>query len=327
MNSGKAIQCPQCGKISSGQKKRKDLTGKKFGYLTITKMLYNYNNSNKTYCECKCDCGKTNIIKNVYNLANKSSEFTSCGCQRKNIAKKYFYKDITKGRYGRLNVINTFWDNDASKEKCECKCDCGNFVICAKSDIMSGHTKSCGCLQRERISKSNYKDWTNYISDSGGKAIQPLYQNNKGQWIWEYECPLCHEYFNALPAKVNSNHTTSCGYKIKSSRERLITNYLEKNNVYFIPQYKFEDCKDKYVLKFDFALLNKEDNTVNYLIEYDGEQHYKPVELFGGESSYKETVKRDNIKNEYCKKYNIPLLRLKYDLTDKQIKEKIANII
>ena len=100
---------------------------------------------------------------------------------------------------------------------------------------------------------------------------------------------------------------------------------LEKYNIEFIQQYSFDDCKYKNKLKFDFAVIK--DGKVFYLIEYDGKQHFEPIEFFGGIKSFIETLKRDKIKNEYCENNNIPLLRLKYTLTKEEIEKEITNII
>lgn len=58
---------------------------------------------------------------------------------------------------------------------------------------------------------------------------------------------------------------------------------------------------------FDFYLSKH-----NMLIEYNGIQHFKPIDFFGGEKAFKETLKSDNLKNLYAKKNNIPLLRINY---------------
>ena len=55
----------------------------------------------------------------------------------------------------------------------------------------------------------------------------------------------------------------------------------------------------------------------NLLIEYDGEQHFKPVNFGGCDNnqaikSFNKTVKHDNIKNNYCKTHNIKLIRIDY---------------
>ena len=64
----------------------------------------------------------------------------------------------------------------------------------------------------------------------------------------------------------------------------------------------FEDCIDKRPLPFDFYLPE-----YNICIEYQGQQHYYPVEIFGGKNAFESQVLRDNIKREYCQKNNILL--------------------
>ena len=50
-----------------------------------------------------------------------------------------------------------------------------------------------------------------------------------------------------------------------------------------------------------------------YIIEFDGEQHYKPIDYFGGQEALIATQKRDQIKNSYCFNHNIPIIRIPYD--------------
>lgn len=61
---------------------------------------------------------------------------------------------------------------------------------------------------------------------------------------------------------------------------------------------------------FDYAIFNRE--TLLCLIEYDGEQHFKPVEFFGGKEAFQKQQERDRKKNKWCKENNIPLLRIPY---------------
>ena len=49
------------------------------------------------------------------------------------------------------------------------------------------------------------------------------------------------------------------------------------------------------------------------MIEFDGEQHFSPVELWGGEDAYKKQRETETEKNEWCEKNGIPLLRIRYD--------------
>ena len=57
--------------------------------------------------------------------------------------------------------------------------------------------------------------------------------------------------------------------------------------------------------RYDFAIIL--DNEVIRLVEFDGEQHTKPIEFFG---DFETIQKRDQIKNEYALSHNIPLVRI-----------------
>lgn len=93
----------------------------------------------------------------------------------------------------------------------------------------------------------------------------------------------------------------------KSKGEKQIAKWLDSNNIYYEHQKAFDDCKDKRPLPFDFYIPD-----YNCCIEYDGEQHYRAIEYFGGEESFKLRIKHDNIKTEYCIKHGILLLRIPY---------------
>ena len=87
-----------------------------------------------------------------------------------------------------------------------------------------------------------------------------------------------------------------------------IINFLENNNIRYIIQHKFNDCIGlKRKLPFDFYLLEQ-----NICIEYDGGQHFEPVERYGGEEGFKKRQKLDQIKTDYCKNNNIKLIRIPY---------------
>ena len=145
--------------------------------------------------------------------------------------------------------------------------------------------------------------------------------NDYGQWVWECRCPLCSNLFYELPAKVNNGHTTSCGCRIQSFGESYIQSLLENMKLQYTSQYTFNDCKNRYVLRFDFALFY--DGKLIGLIEYDGKQHFESIEFFGGQEGFIKTKQRDEIKNMYCKTNNIPLLRIPYTMSIEDIRHKI----
>jgi len=81
---------------------------------------------------------------------------------------------------------------------------------------------------------------------------------------------------------------------------------LEKLNIKHNREKKFKNCKDKRELPFDFYLPDN-----NTCIEYDGKQHFEKTYHWSHDKlSY--TQKHDKIKNDFCKKNDIKLLRISY---------------
>lgn len=114
-----------------------------------------------------------------------------------------------------------------------------------------------------------------------------------------------HGVFHQTP----NDHLMGCGCpKCSSSKgEIIISNILSKYGLKYEREYTFTDCKDVRVLPFDFFI-----HSHNLLIEYDGRQHFEPIEYFGGVEQFKDQIRRDNIKTEFAKAHNIQLLRIGY---------------
>ncbi len=114
---------------------------------------------------------------------------------------------------------------------------------------------------------------------------------------------LVHGQFNQMPnAHLSGQGCPGCNL---SKGEDRVEKYLQSNSIEYIRQYKFDECKNKKKLPFDFYLPD-----INLAIEYDGEQHFNPV--FGDEAFIR-TQFNDNIKNKFCDDNNIKLIRIKYD--------------
>lgn len=108
------------------------------------------------------------------------------------------------------------------------------------------------------------------------------------------------------------NRCSNCVHT-ESNLEIKVRHWLEEEKIKFIPQYRFEDCRGKRKLPFDFYLPD-----YNICIEVDGEQHYKVGVRIKGitftEEDLKEIQKHDKIKTQYCLRQNIKLIRLPYFL-------------
>lgn len=293
--------------------------------LTVEEMIYNPKKKSYTRCRCKCDCGNL-VTKSSYNLRHNAVDL-SCGCKKLQYERKSKTKETLGKKFGRLTVLKEIWNDDNGIHLLECKCDCGNIVTLRRNDVITMHTQSCGCLQKEKASKARETNDSGFISDFGVKILSPYKRNDKRQLLWDCEC-VCGKHFYKLPARIKNNHVRSCGCLNSSSNEKFIAKYLSENKIQFISQYTFDDCRSKnnYKLRFDFALLN-DSGEVFYLIEYDGKQHYEMVPHFGGEQELNNTIERDLIKDNYCKKNHIPLLRLPYYLSNNEIINEITNTI
>lgn len=123
-----------------------DISGKKFGKLTAVKRA----NKSDTHCAkwiCLCDCGNE-IVAGGRDL--RIGHTLSCGCLQKEVTKNMGYNnsyDLIGKTFGKLTVINRVAGNKFKKAKWLCKCECGAFTEVECSNLMSGHTVSCGCIR------------------------------------------------------------------------------------------------------------------------------------------------------------------------------------
>lgn len=140
----------------------------------------------------------------------------------------------------------------------------------------------------------------------------------------------CGEIFETTIFHFQQGKTrcNKCSSK-QSNREFKIEKFLQEQDILYRTEYKFNGCCDLLPLPFDFHLTD-----YDILIEVDGEQHEKPIR-FGGMSieqankNFIEQKKRDKIKDDYCLKNNIPLIRISYKDIDNNdnYKEIIKNAI
>lgn len=101
---------------------------------------------------------------------------------------------------------------------------------------------------------------------------------------------------------------------MRSSRgEVKIYTILKNHNVNFQEEYSFPDLRSAYgnELRFDFAVFDK-NGKLDFLIEFQGVQHYKPVAKFGGNKGFKRQRKNDILKRKYCLKNDIRLVCIPY---------------
>lgn len=123
----------------------------------------------------------------------------------------------------------------------------------------------------------------------------------------------CGHKWEVKPTHFLNTHSR-CPKCNQKKGESYIYNWLTNHNIIFEKEYnKYKDCywkSNKDPLRFDFRIPIKDKDI---LIEFDGIQHFEPVDYFGGEEGFKENQIRDSIKNKYCESHeNIDLYRIHY---------------
>ena len=127
-------------------------------------------------------------------------------------------------------------------------------------------------------------------------------RNAGGCIYWHCKCD-CGNEKDVLGTSLRQRKSLSCGLHNNISKGNTkIAEILDEANINYEIEKKFKTCKDKKELPFDFFVNNQ------YLIEYDGEQHFKKDTIF----DYEYTHNHDIIKSNWCKENNIPLIRIPY---------------
>lgn len=216
--------------------------------------------------------------------------------------------------YGRLTVIERVENNHRGDAQWLCECECGNEVITKGVSLRSGHTKSCGCIQKEHAQSLGLS----LTADLIGKRFGRLIVAERVSSGWRCECD-CGGYTITKTDSLNSGKTMSCGC-ISSQSEFIIASILKDKGINFQKEFTFQDLKSdkKYALRFDFAIFK--DNCLAYLIEFDGIQHFDINSPF-----YSESIPiNDERKNQYCLTKGIKLYRINYK---QKLEEELEEII
>ena len=278
----------------------KDLTGQKFGHLTVIKRAPN--KGKKVTWECLCDCGNTTIVAGN-NLTRKEYRTTTCGCRTG--------RKVIGEQHGELTIIEDLGIKD-SYHICKCQCSCGEILTVRYGNLISGNTTSCG----DRITHGVRSNWNDLTGQRFGD-LTVLRETDKrvdNKIIWECEC-VCGNHTYVISSNLIRGNTTSCGCS-KSKGEQKCISLLTQFNIDFITQQTFDTCifpNTGGKARFDFYVKD------SYLIEYDGSQHFESTRHSGGwntKEHFEKVQQRDEYKNQWCKENNIPLIRIPYTKLD-----------
>jgi len=166
----------------------------------------------------------------------------------------------------------------------------------------------------------------NTLSTSKFIELSKLNHNNKYDYsLVKYNgvmntvkiiCPI-HGMFEQISRfHLNGSDCPNCS---ESKGEKEIRNYLDNNNILYIRNKRFKNCRHKNTLPFDFYLPDN-----NICIEFDGIQHFEIIDYWLGSDGLKDRIIRDKIKTDYCFNNKITLIRIKYN---ENIVEKLSILL
>ena len=183
-------------------------------------------------------------------------------------------------------------------------------IICPEhgefSQVYHAHLSGSGCPKCALIKKGKSKNsTTEEFVTKANKVFNGFYDYSLVNYK-KAKIPviiICPEHGEFMQTPNSHTNGKGCPICKESKGEIQIRKILNNLNIKFKPQHKFADCTNKKELPFDFYL--PEHNTC---IEYQGEQHYKPVKHFGGAIKFLKTKTNDSIKLKYCLNNDIKLI-------------------
>lgn len=307
--------CPKCGRLKANENLALDFStfirranrihGVKYEYLEDSYKNY----TSKIEIRCKIH----GLFKQTpHSHISMKSGCPSCGSiQRGEANQKSWYDviDLFKAAHGdRYEYDENSYLNVTTKTNIKC-CKHGWFKQtpyhhyggsgcqkCAVEEVHEG--QKIYFEEFERRAKEKHGDRYTYISDTFIDIFSPIEVT-------------CSKHGSFLQRAVNHYKGAGCPKCSSSKGEALVRDILTRYKVNFEEQKTFPDLKFKSYLRCDFYLPNH-----NLVIEYNGIQHYEPLEVFGGKKAFEETINRDAFKRKYLVDSNISVLEIPYYLKD-----------
>ena len=214
--------------------------------------------------------------------------------------KQKFIKKSNKIHHNKYDYSLVVYKNNQTKVKIICPIH-GKFEQTPRSHF---NNKS-GCPLCDISHKSN----TDEFLEKSKKLYGDIYLYDKTEYISAIKNVIitCRKHGEFMITPNNHLRGESCPVCRLSRGEIKIKILLDTSGIEYIRQKSFKDCIHIRPLKFDFFIPK-----INTCIEYDGEQHSNRFRFEINDSKLELRKIRDNIKNEYCKKNNIRLLRINY---------------
>ena len=280
------------------QKRLKENYGDKFETLSP------YINA-KSEIKVKCNvCGT--IIDTIGDKLIRGKGCKTCDSLKKTKTHDTFMKDINEYYLDRITIENKYVD---AKHRIDVKCNVCNHRWSPFPKHLSTSRIECPICTSKRLGfekRKQHYEFVEQISKLYGDKYTIIGEYIKADKKIDVKCNKCDIIWSVKPNNILGGK--GCPECSQSKGEIKISEILNKIEIDHIKQHSFDECRNKNRLSFDFYLPD-----FNCCIEYDGIQHFKPIEYFGGEKMFVEVKNHDEIKNKYCLENNITLVRIPYN--------------
>lgn len=222
--------------------------------------------------------------KEVYDIALKSYGLTLLSREYYNSTEKLKWKDNRTG-----NIFYRSWSNINGKQYTNIRPSNVNDYNIEKKEIESFEGLGYSVITSEEKYNSGFRR-------GDGHLFEIIHPNLEGVWV-----ATKSQFKLGALSRLNGSNI--------SSGEMIVRSILLDNGIAFEYQKRVTIADELHI--FDFYLPNHD-----LFIEYDGEQHYHPVAIFGGKEAYHKRVCRDKIKDKYVKSLAKIIVRIPYTLKD-----------
>ena len=246
----------------------------------------------------KCTvCGHVFYNTPIRILGTRNQGCAKCYHNTQKISNEEFLERAKVNKH--VKIIGKY---KGSRDKIEVECSYCNKKFFTRAEHIWQNRGHLSCMEKmvERkptMTQEDFLEKLKMITDT----IVPLDTYVKNSEKMKFKCLVCGKIWTTQTGHVLHGES-GCPYCRVSNGEKKVEKFLLDNRINYIKEAKFEDCKDKLCLPFDFYLPD-----YNVCIEYDGEQHVRPA---FGEKPFIMTVLHDAMKNNYCKWNNINLIRI-----------------
>lgn len=253
----------------------------------------------------RCVCGS--VYQCTFSKLRHRNQSTcnDCSILRRSESRKHSLKFV-RSEFSRLGFKPLFDRYTSCEDKLLCEDSDGYIGELSYSNLTTGYTFQI-------FSKNNPHTVSNiktYIEKTNldCRIISKEWVSSESELKFQCECG---EQFLSTWKDFSGQNKTRCASCAKSLSQYCLSleRWLNNEGLFYVREYRIEDCKYRATLPFDYAISVGSEVV---LCEVDGQHHYKPIMCWGGEDAYRAQQIKDKIKTKYCQNNGIKLIRIPY---------------